>query len=136
MASKRIAGITIEIGGETTKLQKSLEAVDKSLGKTQNSLKDVNKLLKLDPKNTELLTQKQGYLENAIEDTKSKLQQEKDALAQLKASSTTGEVTEEQKALEREILDTQGKLKDLQGQYKEFGWTSNRITKHNFWYRI
>lgn len=56
MAAGRIAGITIEIGGDTTKLQSALKSVDSDLKKTQTSLKDVNKLLKLDPKNTELLT--------------------------------------------------------------------------------
>lgn len=55
----RIKGITIEIGGDTTKLDKSLKDVDSTIRQTQSSLKDVNKLLKLDPKNTELLTQKQ-----------------------------------------------------------------------------
>ena len=67
----RIAGITIEIGGDTSNLQKSLKGVDKELKKTQASLKDVNKLLKLDPGNTELLTQKQKNLEKAISTTKS-----------------------------------------------------------------
>ena len=55
MASGRIKGITIEIGGDTTKLQKSLSDVDKSLKTTQDKLKDIDKLLKLDPTNTELL---------------------------------------------------------------------------------
>lgn len=105
MAS-RIAGITIEIGGNTTKLQKSLDGVNKKLKSTSTALKDVNKLLKLNPGNTDLLRQKQQYLTTAIDETKKKLEQEKAALAQLKASNTTGEITEEQKALEREIIAT------------------------------
>ena len=105
MAS-RIAGITIEIGGNTTKLQKSLDGVNKKLKSTSTALKDVNKLLKLNPGNTDLLRQKQQYLTTAIDETKKKLEQEKAALAQLKASNTTGEITEEQKALDREIIAT------------------------------
>ena len=65
MAS-RIAGITIEIGGDTTNLQKSLKGVDSSIKKTQTALKDVNKLLKLDPTNTDLLKQKQQLLKKAV----------------------------------------------------------------------
>ena len=66
MAS-RIAGITVEIGGDTTKLSKALESVNKTIKTTQSELKDVNKLLKLDPSNTEAVTQKQRMLKEAIE---------------------------------------------------------------------
>ena len=69
MAS-RIQGITVEIGGDTTKLSKALEGVNKSIKGTQSGLKDVNKLLKLDPTNTELVVQKQKMLKDAIEATK------------------------------------------------------------------
>ena len=120
MAS-RIAGITIEIGGNTTKLQKSLDGVNKKLRSTSTALKDVNKLLKLNPGNTDLLRQKQQYLTTAIDETKKKLQQEKAALEQLKAANTTGEITEDQKALEREIIATEGELNKLQEEYKDFG---------------
>lgn len=61
MAS-RIKGITVEIGGDTTGLDKALKSVNSSIKTTQSSLKDVNKLLKLDPANTELLTQKHMML--------------------------------------------------------------------------
>lgn len=66
MARGRIAGITIEIGGDTSKLQSSLKKVDGSLRQTQNSLRDINKLLKLNPGSTELLTQKQRNLKKAV----------------------------------------------------------------------
>lgn len=56
MAS-RIQGITVEIGGDTTKLQNALKGVNGQIKSTQSQLKDVNKLLKLDPGNTELLAQ-------------------------------------------------------------------------------
>ena len=72
MAS-RIQGITVEIGGDTTKLSKALEGVNKSIKGTQSGLKDVNKLLKLDPSNTELVVQNQKMLKDAIEATKEKL---------------------------------------------------------------
>ena len=84
MAS-RIQGITVEIGGDTTKLSKALESVNKSIKGTQSGLKDVNKLLKLDPSNTELVVQKQKMLKDAIEATKEKLATLKTAAQQANA---------------------------------------------------
>ena len=72
MAS-RIAGITIEIDGNATKLSKALQGVDKDLKTTQSNLRDVNKLLKFEPGNVDLLRQKQKLLNDAIKDTKQKL---------------------------------------------------------------
>ena len=69
MAS-RIKGITVEIGGDTTKLEQSLKSVNSTIKSTQSQLKDVIKLLKLDPKNTELLSQKQRLLKDAVQATK------------------------------------------------------------------
>lgn len=114
MAS-RIAGITIEIGGDTSKFQKALTDIDKVLGNTQSQLKDVNKLLKLDPSNTELLTQKQKALETAIQQTGKRLDELKAAQATLKKGS------EEWDAYEREIIATEQKLKSLEKQQREFG---------------
>lgn len=121
MASGRIKGITIEIDGNTTKLQSALKGVDSSLRQTQNSLRDVNKLLKLDPKNTTLLQQKQDLLNRAISDTEQKLKTEKEALAQLKQADQTPEVTRQMEALERQIIEDEQKLKDLKKEMKEFG---------------
>ena len=73
MAS-RIKGITVEIGGDTSGLEKSLSDVNNSIKKTQSQLRDVNNLLKLDPSNTVLLAQKQELLQAAIGDTERKLQ--------------------------------------------------------------
>lgn len=73
MAAGRIKGITVEIGGDTTKLQTALKGVISEIKSTQAQLKDVEKLLKLDPGNTELLAQKQKLLSSAIEETKEKL---------------------------------------------------------------
>lgn len=80
----RIKGITIKLDGDSTGLSKALSSVDKTLSSTQTSLKDVNRLLKLDPKNTELLAQKQKLLKEAIEDTEERLKTLKDANEQVK----------------------------------------------------
>lgn len=121
MARNRIKGISIEIAGNTTSLQNSLKSVNNILRDTQSSLKDVDNLLKMDPGNVELLAQKQDYLNEAISKTKEKLEQEKLALEQMKANNATGEITEEQKALEREIVETQKSLEGLEGELKDFG---------------
>ena len=73
MAGARIRGITLEIGGDTTKLDKALGATNRELATTQRNLKDVERLLKLDPGNTELLAQKQRLLAQAADETKNKL---------------------------------------------------------------
>jgi phage-related minor tail protein len=129
MAGSRIAGITIEINGNTTKLQDSLKDVNKSLKQTQSDLRDVNKLLKLDPKNTELLQQKQGLLSKAIADTKTKLDQEKQALEQLKKSDSTGKTKDQQERLTREIIETEKSLEKLESEYKTFGKTGTNANK-------
>lgn len=117
----RIAGITIEIDGNATPLQKELKGIDKNLKTTQNDLKDVNRLLKLDPGNVDLLKQKQKLLNDAISDTKKKLDTEKEALAQLKQADQTPEVTRQMEALERQIADDEQKLKGLKDQMRDFG---------------
>jgi len=71
--ANRIKGITVEIGGDTTKLQTALKGVNGEIKSTQSQLKDVEKLLKLDPSNTELLAQKQKLLADAVSETKEKL---------------------------------------------------------------
>ena len=103
MAGSRIQGITIEIGGDATKLSESLSGINKDLRTTQSQLRDVNKLRKLDPTNTDLLKQKQKYLSDEIKGTKEKLEQEKTAMEQLKDAPQTEETTKQQEALTREI---------------------------------
>lgn len=110
MAS-RIAGITIEIGGDTSNLQKSLKGVDSSIRQTQNALKDVNKLLKLDPTNTDLLRQKQTLLKQAVEQTKERLDKLKEAQAQMDAAGVD-KTSAEYQALQREIIATEQALKN------------------------
>ena len=122
MASGNIKGITIELNGDTTKLSKALEGVNKDLKETQSKLKDVEKALKIDPGNVELLSQKQKYLGQAIDDTKEKLKTEKEALEQLNQRAAAGEnVTDQQEALQREIVKTEGSLESLQKQSDETG---------------
>jgi len=115
MAGSRIKGITIEIDGNTTKLQKSLSDVDKSLKTTEGNLKDINKLLKMDPGNTELLVQKQKNLEKAIGDTKTRINELKEAQKQYTKGS------DEWDAIQREITATEQDLESLEDEYKEFG---------------
>ena len=110
-----IRGITIEIGGDTTQLTKALSDVDKSLKSTQNDLKDVNKLLKVDPSNIELLRQKQTLLNKSIEDTKSRLQTLKDAQAQMDANGIDKNSAQYQN-LQREIMATEQKLSSLESE--------------------
>ena len=70
MAAKRIQGITVEIGGDTPKLTDALKDVDRSLSTIQGNLRDVNKLLKLDPENMELLAQKYRLFGEAVQESK------------------------------------------------------------------
>lgn len=114
MANKRIQGITIEIGGDTSKLQSALKGVDAELRKTQGNLKDINKLLKLDPGNTELLVQKQKNLQESIKATE-------DRLKTLKSTQTDSLSPDQYDALQREIIDTEQRLQGLGDEYKSFG---------------
>ena len=122
MAGSRIAGITIEIGGDTTKLKNALKSVDSQLSTTQRNLKDINGLLKLDPSNVTLLKQKQKNLNTAIETTKTRLDE-------LKAAQAEDLSPEEWDALQREIIDTEQNLKDLKTQQRQFGSVANQKLK-------
>lgn len=83
MAAGRIKGITIEIGGDTTKLTKALSQVDSAINRTQQNLRDINKALKFDPGSTTLLKDKQVELAKQIEATEQRIKEEKIALEQL-----------------------------------------------------
>ena len=116
MASNRIKGITIEIDGNTTKLSESLKGVDKSLKNTQTQLKDVDRLLKLDPGNVELLTQKQDLLKKAISDTKTRQEELQKAMEAAKSSGDTKVAQEQQDALQRELIETEKQLESYEKQ--------------------
>lgn len=128
MAKGKIDGITIEIGGDTTKLDKALQGVNKQTRDTQKELKEVNKLLKLDPKNTELLAQKQKLLAESIDGTKEKLNILKDAEKQVQQQFENGEASEEQyRALQREIIQTEQQLKNLKKQAEDSNGALDKI---------
>lgn len=122
MANKTIKGLTVEIGGDTTKLGEALEDVEKKSRDVSSELGEINKLLKMDPGNTDLLAQKQKVLADAVETTKSKLKTLKEAEKQVQAQFERGEVSEEQvRALQREIIATTKKLESYKNAAKGAG---------------
>lgn len=127
-SGNNIQGITIEIGGDATKLEKALSGVEGKVKSTQAELKEVEKLLKLDPKNTEALAQKQQLLSKAISETKEKLDVLKTAEAQVEEQFRRGEVSEEQyRALKREIEATEQSLKRLEEEAKQSNITLEKV---------
>lgn len=120
MAGNRIKGLTIDINGDTTKLGESLRKVDGELRNTQAQLRDVNKLLKLDPTNTDLLKQKQGLLAKQVSDTKDRLKALQDEQKRLDAEGAD-KSSQQYQALQREIVETEQKLKSAEKAAKEFG---------------
>jgi hypothetical protein len=120
MASKALRGLTIEIGAETSDLNKALDKVDKRSKSLSSELGQINKALKLDPTNTELLAQKQKVLAEAISTTEDKLDTLKEAEKQVQEQFERGEVSEEQvRALRREIIETERKLNGYKNAAEE-----------------
>lgn len=130
-----IKGIIVEIGGDTSGLQKAISKVNSATSSLTKELRGVNSLLKLDPSNTKLLAQKQEVLSETIETTSKKLEQLKKVQDEVLANPNN--VSEENyRNLQREIINTENKLKQLQSQaskwneagqkLEEFG---NKITK-------
>lgn len=125
-----IKGITIDIGGNTAPLNKALADVNKTSRNLQNELKQVDKLLKLDPKNTELLAQKQKLLSEAIGNTKEKLETLKEAEKQAQQQFQNGEISEEQyRALQREIIKTEEELKALEKAAEQSNGTLDKVAE-------
>ena len=120
MAGK-IRGITIELSGDTKGLVKSLNSAKSAVKGVQTQLRDVNKVLKLDPKNTELLTQKQNLLKEQVEETKNALEKQKQALQDMQNAEDSDKTIEAQNALQREIAETEAKLKEAEAELKNFG---------------
>lgn len=130
MANKKIKGIVIEIGGNTTGLDKALSGTNKEIQSTQSELKQVERLLKLDPTNTELLKQKQTLLAKAVGETSDKLDTLKTAESQVQKQFKEGKVSEEQyRALQREIVETKNSLEGLESQAKETNSSLKSIDK-------
>lgn len=119
MASRRdaIKGITVKIGGDTTELGKALESVNKKSDNLSDELREINRMLKFDPSNTELLAQKQKVLADVIDSTSDKLETLKEAERQVQEQFARGDATAEQvRALQREIISTENKLKSYKKQ--------------------
>lgn len=117
MANNKIKGITVEIGGDTSKLGKALENSEKHTRSLQTELRQVERLLKFDPTNTELLAQKQTILKDAISETAKKLETLEEAEAQVIAQFERGEIAEDQlRAFQREITQTKNTLSSMQSE--------------------
>ena len=118
-----IKGIIVEIGGDTSGLQKALKSVNSATSSLSKELRGVNSLLKLDPSNTELLSQKQTILAKNIEETSEKLNVLKNTQKQADEAMENGtEISEENyRNLQREIINTENKLKQL--QLEASNWT-------------
>ena len=116
----RIKGITIEIDGDSKGLSQALKGVNKDIKNTQTQLKDVEKLLKLDPHNVTLLGQKMKLLTNEINQTRDKLSQLKSVQDEMERGLKNGTVTTEQyDAWQREIIETENALKNLEDEIKK-----------------
>ena len=126
MASTKVRGITIELGADTSGLSKALKGVNTEIGKTQKDLKDVERLLKLDPTNTELLAQKQRLLNDRVAETKTKLDALKQAQASIDMSTEDGQ--RQYDALTREIVQCENELKSAEQAAKGFNSTAQKIS--------
>ena len=122
MANKKIKGLTVEIGGDSTKLGKALDESKKKSKSLQTELKQVEKLLKLDPKNVELVAQKQKILAEQVEETKKRLSLLKDEQGKVNEMYKKGEIGEEEyRKYQREVQQTEITLKNLETQLKNTG---------------
>lgn len=121
MASGKIRGITIELSGDTKGLVKSLNGAKSAVRGVQTQLRDVNKVLKFNPTSTEMLRQKQELLKKQVDTTKQALEQQKKALTDLQNAPDSDKTIDAQNALQREIAETEQKLKDAEGALKNFG---------------
>lgn len=127
-----IKGINIEIGGNTTKLTNALKDVDAQSKATQKELKEVDKAAKLDPTSTELYTQKQSLLQQALNDTSQRLDVLKQAQAQVEQQFANGEIGVEQyRAFQRELTTTEAKLKGYQTQIQTTAQEYDRLKNAN-----
>lgn len=125
MASKTVKGIVIEIDGNTSGLAKSLDKVQNDLKETYSNLKDVNKALKFDSSNAEMLARKQQLLTDAIEETRQKLQLEEESARKAKEALERGDIsTAEYDKIQAEILKTKSDLEGLEKTLREIPTTS------------
>ncbi len=117
-----IKGITIEFGGDTTRLQKALKDIDSTARQASSRLADIGRALKFNPGNVELVTQKHKQLSKEIDNTKHKLDALKAADIKAKEQLANGKLgKEDYEDLQREIIKTESKLKSLQSQFAKMG---------------
>lgn len=110
-----IKGITVKIGADTTDLSKAMSSANRSITTTQKQLNEVQKALKLDPSNTELLAQKYRLLTEKADETRKKLQTLKDAQSQVEEQYQNGEIDQgKYDAFRRELITTENQLKELE----------------------
>lgn len=127
----RIKGITVEIGGDTTGLDKALRGVNSSINKTQSALNDVNKLLKLDPSNTVLVAQKQQLLSQAVSQTSDKLEALESAQEQVMAAFQKGDIGQDKyQAFQREVEETRGKLNQYKNDLSSLQTEQDRLSSN------
>lgn len=128
MAANTIKGLTVKIGGDTTELGKALESVNKKSKDLSSELGQINKLLKMDPGNADLLAQKQKVLADAVNNTAKKLEILEEAERQVQEQFKRGEVSEAQvRELQREIIDTTNKLEKYKSAAKETADAVDRL---------
>ena len=124
MAGAKVRGITIDLGVDTSQFSSGLKSINSAINSTSKELKDIDKLLKLDPSNVTLLAQKHQALQRAVAQTKDKLELLKNAEEELKSQMVDGGTEEQQKqlaALQREIISTEKNLEKYEGQLAETG---------------
>ncbi|MCI8486123.1 MAG: hypothetical protein HFJ20_03325 [Clostridia bacterium] len=129
--SGTIKGLLLEIGGDTSGLQKALNKVNSTSSSLSKELKGINSLLKLDPKNTELVAQKQTVLTKNIKETEDKLKLLKEAQEEAdKTIQSGGTISQENyRNLQREIVSTENKLSNLTEQYKQFRLETSKLNQ-------
>lgn len=128
MSTGKIKGITVEIGGDTRPLNDALKKSEKQIKTTQSELREVNRQLKFDPTNTELLRQKQTLLASAVSETRQKLDTLKQAEKQAQEQFKRGDISAEQyRSLQREVVKTEGQLKSLEKQAAQSNATIEKI---------
>jgi len=127
-----IKGITIEFDGNTTKLQAAINKVKRSTRDLDKELKDVDKALKFNPRSVELWTQKQNILKEKIKTTEHNLEELRREKARLDDDPSVDKTSAEYRALEREIIECESKLKTFRKQLREVGNTKLRALGEQF----
>ncbi|XRD24051.1 hypothetical protein AABM34_16815 [Lysinibacillus fusiformis] len=130
MANNRIKGITIELNGDTTGLTDALKDVNKESGKVTSELKEVERALKFDPGNAELISQKQQLLAEQIQNTSQKLDVLRTAQSQVEAQFRNGEIGAEQyRAFQRELATTEAQMQQYNAQMANTANEQDRLAR-------